>query len=370
MTEVANRSARGMRDGQTISASQATTQIAMSVVGKALFDAETFDEADDLGHALTVALSWSDAQVATWPIALQLGLREVLEGVEREGSGWKRDGAARALGALELPLRYRVSRAGEGIRAAIATIDARVERMISDRRARGVTRDDLLSQLLCARDDEKRAMSDRQVRDEAVTLFVAGHETTATSLAWALHELAKAPALYARVQAEGDRFAGRTPRIEELGELGTCSRVFKEALRKYPPDYAFGRQALEDVTIGGYEIPAGTIVMVSVYGLHHNAAVYPDPDRFDPDRFTVEAEAARHRCAWLPFSAGPRVCIGNHFALLEGQLVLAALSHRVAFQNIPGVVVRPAPAATLRPSEGLPMVVRTRIADQPVAAAV
>jgi cytochrome P450 len=107
-----------------------------------------------------------------------------------------------------------------------------------------------------------------------------------------------------------------------------------------------------------------------VYGLHHNAAVYPDPDRFDPDRFTVEAEAARHRCAWLPFSAGPRVCIGNHFALLEGQLVLAALSHRVAFQNIPGVVVRPAPAATLRPSEGLPMVVRTRIADQPVAAAV
>ncbi len=360
MTEVANRSARGLREGETVSVANVTTQIAMSVVGKALFDADTFDEADDLGHALTVALSWSDSLVATWPVALQLGLREWLEGVEHDGSGWRKATAARALEALEVPLRYRFARPGRGIREAIDTVDARVQRMISDRRALGDRRDDLLSQLLRARDDDKSAMSDRQVRDEAVTLFVAGHETTATSLAWALHELAKAPALYARVQAEGDRFAGRTPRIEELGELGTCSRVFKEALRKYPPVYAFGRQALTDVNIGGYDIPAGTIVLASVYGLHHNRAVYPEPDRFDPDRFTAEAEAARHRSAWLPFSAGPRICIGNHFALLEGQLVLAALSHRVAFEAKPGVVVRPAPAATLRPGEGLPMVVRTR----------
>jgi cytochrome P450 len=246
------------------------------------------------------------------------------------------------------------------VKAAVATIDARVGRMISDRRASGLKHSDLLSQLLRARDEEKGEMSDRQVRDEAVTLFVAGHETTATGLAWALHELAKAPAVYARVQAEADRFAGRTPRLEELGELSTCSRVFKEALRKYPPVYVFGRQALEAVTMGGYDVPAGTIVLVSAYGLHHNPAVYPDPDRFDPDRFAPEAEAARHRSAWLPFSAGPRVCIGNHFALLEGQLVLAALSHRVAFEARPGVEVKPAPAATLRPGGGLPMRVRAR----------
>jgi cytochrome P450 len=364
MTDVASRSARAMKDGETISVAQATTQITMSVVGKALFDAETFDEADDLGHALTVALSWSDSLVATWPVALQLGVREWLEGIEREGTGRKKAAAARALEVLEVPLRYRMSRAGGGIREAIETIDARVNRMISDRRALRIERHDLLSQLLRARDDgpddDRRAMSDRQIRDEAVTLFVAGHETTATSLAWALHELAQAPELYARVQAEGDRFAGRTPRVDELGSLATCSRVFKEALRKYPPVYAFGRQALEDVKIGGYDIPAGTIILVSVYGLHHNRAVYSNPDRFDPERFTADAEAARHRSAWLPFSAGPRVCIGNHFALLEGQLVLAALSHRVAFEAKRGVVVKPAPAATLRPSEGLPMVVRRR----------
>ncbi len=123
---------------------------------------------------------------------------------------------------------------------------------------------------------------------------------------------------------------------------------------------AFGRQALTNVTLGGHEIPAGTVVLVSTYGLHHNPSVYPDPERFDPDRFAPEAEAARHRSAWLPFGNGQRVCIGNHFALLEGQIVLAALAHRVAFEPKPGADVKPAPAATLRPSGGMPMIVRRR----------
>ena len=157
-----------------------------------------------------------------------------------------------------------------------------------------------------------------------------------------------------------DRFAGRTPALRELDQLSTCARVFKEALRKYPPIYAFGRQALTNVTLGGHEIPAGTVVLVSTYGLHHNPSVYPDPERFDPDRFAPEAEAARHRSAWLPFGNGQRVCIGNHFALLEGQIVLAALAHRVAFEPKPGADVKPAPAATLRPSGGMPMIVRRR----------
>jgi len=113
-------------------------------------------------------------------------------------------------------------------------------------------------------------------------------------------------------------------------------------------------------TLGGHEIPAGTVVLVSTYGLHHNPSVYPDPERFDPDRFAPEAEAARHRSAWLPFGNGQRVCIGNHFALLEGQIVLAALAHRVAFEPKPGADVKPAPAATLRPSGGMPMIVRRR----------
>jgi cytochrome P450 len=362
MTQVALRSAASMRDGDTVPVAQATTQIAMSIVGKALFDAETFDEADELGHALTLSLAWADELTATWPINLQLLLREGLEKVQARTTGPMQRAAGKALDALEAPLQYLLPFEPR-IRKAVATIDARVDRMIAARREAGLSRRDLLTQLLRARDEDGGGkMSDRQVRDEAVTLFVAGHETTATALAWAMHELANAPSLYARVQAEADRFAGRTPALEELGGLSTCARVFKEALRKYPPIYVFGRQALTDVTLGGFTIPAGTILLMSTYGLHHNPSVYPDPDRFDPDRFSPEAEAARHKSAWLPFSAGPRVCIGNHFALLEGQLVLAALSHRIAFEAKPGVDYTPAPAATLRPGGGLPMIVRRRAA--------
>jgi cytochrome P450 len=375
MTRVANRSAAQMKDGDTIAVAKATTQIAMSIVGKALFDAETFDEADELGHALTIALAWSDARIGTWPVGAQVLFRARLEALRDGGWGrnprtrWIKSAAEKALGALEAPLRYHLSPADRGMREAIATVDARVARMIAARRTAGLDRNDLLSQLLRARDDEDGArMSDRQVRDEAVTLFVAGHETTAAGLAWAFHELAKHPEIRTRVQAEADRFAGLTPSLDELREPSLCSRVFKEALRLYPPVYAFGRQALEDVTVGGYDIPKGMIVIASVYGQHHNPAVYSEPERFEPDRFLPEAEAARHKSAWLPFGAGPRVCIGNHFALLEGRLVLAALSHRIALEPKPGVTVVPAPVATLRPSEGMPMVVRRRDA-KPVAAA-
>jgi cytochrome P450 len=254
------------------------------------------------------------------------------------------------------------------VRAAVDTIDARIARMIADRRAAGLHRNDLLTQLLRARGDGDGAtMSDRQVRDQAVNLFIGGHETTATGIAWAIHELAKAPATYARVQAEADRFAGRTPTREELPQLSTCMRVFKESLRMYPPVYAYGRQALTEVSIGGYDVPAGTAVLASAYGLHHNPAVYPNPERFDPDRFAPEADAARHRSAWVPFGNGPRICIGNHFGLLEGQLVLAALSHRVQFEARPGADVHPEPAATLRPNGGMPMIARIRNGAHPTS---
>ena len=361
MTEVANRSASTMRDGATVPVADETTRIAMSIVGKALFDADTFDEADELAHALTVALKWTDEQVSSIPVAMQILAREVLEGVVEKRQGWPRRAAERALAYLETPLRYRLSFPTSSVRMAVDTIDRRITKMISDRRAAGLHRNDLLTQLLRARGEgDGAALSDRQVRDQAVNLFIGGHETTATGLAWAFHELAKNPDIYARVQAEADRFAGRTPTREELPQLATCMRVFKESLRMYPPVYAYGRQALTDVTIGGYEVPAGTAVLASAYGLHHNPAVYPNPERFDPDRFTPEAEAARHRSAYIPFGNGPRICIGNHFGLLEGQLVLAALSHRVRFEAQPGAQVRPEPAATLRPNGGMPMIARLR----------
>jgi cytochrome P450 len=364
MTEAANRSVSLMRDGQRIEVARATTRIAMSVVGKALFDAETFDEADDLGEALTVALEWADAILGTEGMFAQLVTRRMVRDLADRGPAFARGVARRVLRRLDMPYQYYLPRSG-GIRAAIAKIDARVAKMIADRRAVGLTRQDLLSQLLRARDENDGGrMSDKQVRDEAVTLFVAGHETTAMGLAWACHELARHPAILARVQEEADRFGGRTPSLGELDGLAYSLRVFKEALRKYPPVYLAMRMPTGEVEIGGYAIPRGTLVVISAYGIHRNPAVYPDPERFDPDRFEPSAEAARHRSAWLPFGNGPRVCIGNHFALLEGQLVLAALAHQVAFEPIPGVDVRPAPKATLRPENAMPMIVRRRSAPE------
>ncbi len=273
----------------------------------------------------------------------------------------------RVLDWLEMPLTYRL-RPRTRIRRAIAKIDARIARMIADRRAVGLEKPDLLSQLLRARDEsDGRGMSDKQVRDEAVTTFVAGHETTATALAWAFHHLGMNPAMCQRVQREGDAFAGRTPALNELSALGYSQRVFKESLRMYPPIYIVTRQATEDIQLSGYDLPRRTFVIVSAYGVHHNPNVYPEPERFDPDRFLPEAESARHRSAWIPFGSGPRVCIGNQFALLEGQIVLATLSHRVAFQPKPGTMVRPDPRATLRADNGVPMVVRERSASSTAA---
>jgi cytochrome P450 len=202
-------------------------------------------------------------------------------------------------------------------------------------------------------------MSDRQVRDEVLTLFVAGHETTASSLAWSLMLLAQHPTEYARVRAEVDA-VGYIPSFADIPRLALCGRVFKEALRLYPPVYLFGRQAASDVEIGGYAMKKGTIVVISPYALHRRPEIWPDPDRFDPDRFLPDAEAARPRTAFLPFSAGPRTCIGNHFALMEGPLVLATLLLHADFELLDPRGSTPEPTATLRPKGGIRMRIKRR----------
>jgi cytochrome P450 len=360
MTTCAHRTTDGFVPGATVDVARATTQVAMSVVGKALFDAETFDEADELGEALTTALSWSDSQMGTpWLVGqlmLQLAIRKLGDRLGGPANAMTESALAR----LQMPFAYRLPSSGP-MRRAIGVIDARIARMIADRRAVGLAREDLLTQLLRAQDEDTGGrMDDKQVRDEAVTLFVAGHETTATGLAWAFYELARDPGLYEQVQREGDALGGRAPRMDELSKLGLSLRVFKEALRKYPPVYVVARESTAEIEIGGYSIPEHTIVIVSPYSMHFNPAVYPDPDRFDPSRFEPAAESARHRSAWLPFGGGPRVCIGNHFAMLEGQIVLATMARRVTFAIPDGRVVEPAPLATLRPRGGMPMIVRPR----------
>ena len=201
-------------------------------------------------------------------------------------------------------------------------------------------------------------MSDKQLRDEANTLFVAGHETTANALAWTFYLLARNPEARARVQAEADAFGPEGPTTFEPEKLAYTTRVFKEALRMFPPLVVFGRRTLEPVTIGGESIPERTLVFVNTYGIHHRPAAWPEPDRFDPDRFAPERDAGRHRSAWMPFGVGPRVCIGNAFALMEGPIVLATLMRSARFDVDAARTIEADAFATLRPRGGVPAVVR------------
>jgi cytochrome P450 len=238
--------------------------------------------------------------------------------------------------------------------------------MIDQRRANpapdGVgARADLLTRLLLARDTEGghgEGMTDRQIRDEANTLFVAGHETTANALAWTFYLLARNPEARARVQAEADAFGPEGPTSFAPEKLDYTTRVFKEALRLYPPVVLLVRRSLEPVELLGQTYPERTLAFVNPYGIHLNPSVWPDPDRFDPDRFTPEKEASRPKSAWVPFGVGPRVCIGNSFALMEGPIVLATLMRNARFEIDPRRTIEADAFATLRPRGGVPAVVR------------
>jgi cytochrome P450 len=254
---------------------------------------------------------------------------------------------------------------GRRLRGAIARLDAKIQSMIDERRASANPPDDLLTRLLRARDDDGTRMTDRQVRDEAVTLFVAGHETTATALTWALYELSRSPAVLARLVAEAEAVRS-DDEYRNPARLSYAIKVFKEAMRLYPPAYLLTRRALEPVSVGGIELRRGSLVFMSPYALHRRADIYPDPERFDPERFTAGAEAARPRSSYMPFGAGPRICIGSHFALMEGPIVLSALLRRLSLDVAP-TRIEPGSFATLRPAA--PVVATVRVREQSRAAA-
>jgi cytochrome P450 len=360
MTAATRRVTAGWRDGAAVDVAAAATRITMTVAGKTLFDADTFSEADELGEALTVALAWAGEAGGRIELIAQarasIGVRLLAERLPRAAAAPLHRLARR----LTVPILWPGARS-RALKQAIALLDARVARMIAERRASAAGRHDLLSLLLGARDEDTgAAMPDRQVRDEVLTLFVAGHETTATGLAWALWLLARHPAIYRALRAEVDAIE-RAPTADDVRRLPLALRVFKEALRLYPPVYIFGRVAIADVQVGPYLLPNGTVVLISPWALHHRAEIYPDPERFDPDRFLPAAEAARHRSAYIPFSAGPRTCIGNHFALMEGPLVLAQILRDWDLELIPGrEEVELDPQATLRPKGGIALRVRRR----------
>ncbi len=359
MVDCARRACDDWRDGAQLDVARETTHIAMAVAGRTLFGIDTFDEADALGQALTTALTWADQASLALVVALQVELQLALLGL-RGGPEPVRRAFDRVIARLDPPIMWP-TRKNRELQRAIVLLDSRVQRMIDERRAAAAPRADLLSHLLQARDeDDGGVMDDKQVRDEILTLFVAGHETTANGLAWALYLLARHPEAYARARAAADSLGGRPATLADLDRLEYLGRVFKEALRMYPPVYVFSRISTADVSVAGYKVPDRTVFLISPWTLQHRPDLWPDPSRFDPERFTAEAEARRPRDAWIPFSDGPRVCIGAHFAQLEAPLVLATLLQRADFSLASNAEVLPDTASTLRPRGGMPMRVTLR----------
>ncbi|HEX2187894.1 MAG TPA: cytochrome P450 [Longimicrobiaceae bacterium] len=322
MVAYAARMAGEWRDGAEVDAAREMNRLTLAIAGKTLFGAEVAGEAEEIARALTEAL-----------------------------------GLYRRLTNPLGPLLDRLPTPGTlRMRRARARLDATIHRIIAERRRDGGDRGDLLSMLLLAQDTEGDGggMSDLQLRDEALTIFLAGHETTANALSWTWHLLARNPEAEAALHAELDRVLGdRLPTADDLPSLPYTRSVLAESMRVFPPAYVLGRQPLRDMEIGGYRVDEGSIVLMSPWVIQRDPRWWPDPLRFDPGRWTPEMEAALPKFAYFPFGGGPRKCIGEGFAWTEGILVLAVLARRWRVRPVPGHPVETEPMITLRPRHGL-----------------
>jgi cytochrome P450 len=249
-------------------------------------------------------------------------------------------------------------------RRARARLDAVVHRVIADHRSRPASADsgDLLSMLIASRDEESGGtMTDQQLRDEIITIFLAGYETVANALTWTWLLLAQNPEPAKRCYDEVDRvLGGRTARFEDLPQLRYTEMVFAESMRLYPPAWAMGRQATAPISLGPYHFPSGTYFFFSQYITQRDPAYFPDPLRFDPERFTPEARAARPRFAYFPFGGGNRQCIGESFAWMEGVLILATIAQQWRLDLLPDQQIDVQPKITLRPKYPIRMRVESR----------
>ncbi len=308
--------------GQPIDVAAEMMHVALQIVAKAMLGIEIGDEADTLAQSTLVVL---DHIV----------------------------GRARLFGMMP---EFLPTAGNRRHRAAMQVLDAAAYDAIARRRKEGPT-GDLLSMLMSAEDAETgERMTDRQLRDEVMTLLIAGHETVASALAWTWHLLGQHPGVEAQLHAElASVLGGRTPTAADLSRLALTDRVFSEAMRLYPPAWIITRRALADDEIGGCRIPQNALVVTSPYVTHRLEAYWPDPDAFRPERFTAEQTAARPRFAYYPFGGGPRLCIGNHFAQVEAALVIAMVAQRYSLRPVPGHPIEVEPGVTLRPRHGLPM---------------
>lgn len=324
MTERTEAMLDRWQDGETRSIHDDMTALTLEIIAETMFGVDIRDRTTEIGAALDGATDQSD------------GLsNEILP-------GW-----------LPTPGRRRFER-------AVATLDEVVAEIIRERRA-NPTEKDVISTLLTATDADGNEMSHRQVRDEVVTLLVAGHETTALTLTFVFFLLAQHPTIEAKLVAElDDVLDGRTPTVADTPALTYTDRIVTESMRLYPPVHSTVREPIEDVEIGGYTIPAGAAISIDQWAVHRDPQWYPDPMAFRPERWTTEFEASLPRFAYFPFGGGPRQCIGNRFALMEARLLLATIAQRFHLELVSSPSLDLTANVTIPPKEPIEMVAHAR----------
>jgi cytochrome P450 len=302
-------------------------RLTLRIAGQALFNSDLSDETDVVGQAVaTVNRLLSEYLYAPFP-----------------------------------PLSIPTPRSRR-LQAARCALDQVVYEIITRRRQQNSDTGDLLSMLLFARDEQTgQGMHDQQVRDEVMTLLIASHETVSTALTWTWYLLSQHPQIERRLHHELDEVLdGHLPAVEHLTSLSYTRMVTEEVLRLYPPAWVFARKAIAADEIGGYFIPANSMIILSPYMTHRHAAFWEDAEGFDPERFAPGRTAGRPHYAYFPFGGGPRVCIGNHFAVMEVQLVLATLAQHFRPRQVPGHPVELQALLSLHPRYGLPMMLHRR----------
>jgi len=325
MVECADHAVSAWRDGETLDVHAEMMRLTLAIVGRTLFSAELEKDAE-LQDGLNTLVRMS-------PLAL-VPFVETLE-------------------KLPIPSMRRIDK-------ALKQVDTAVYRLIAERRTGHY--DDMLTTLLRTYGD---SISERELRDECVAMILAGYETTSNALAWTWYLLSEHPDAEAALHAELDKIlGGRLPMLNDLPRLTYTEMLLSESVRLYPPAWAIGRRSLEPASIAGYNVPKGSLLIVSQWLLHHDDRYFPNASRFDPMRWNAEARQSRPHFAYFPFGAGPRQCIGESFAWNEALLLIATIAQRWRLRHVPGHPVEPQPVVTLRPKYGMKMVVERRSAVQ------
>ncbi len=326
MVECTARTRQQWTDGAQLDMSREMMRLTLAVVAKTLFSADVTSEADNIGGALTEVMGLFD--MVMMPFS---------EWIEK----------------LRLPSVRRFERARD-------FLDQTIYKIIAERRAGTEDKGDLLSMLLLTQDEDGSAgMSDKQIRDEALTLFLAGHETTANALMWTWYLLSQNPEASTKFYEEIDRvLAGRLPAFDDLSKLKYTEGVFAEALRLYPPAWVIGRRTKADYSMGTFTVPARSILTLSPYVVHRDPRWFREPDRFQPERWSLPDD--RPKFSYIPFGGGTRVCIGERFAWMEGVLLLATVAQKWRFKLAPGHPVETAALITLRAKHGMKMIAEQR----------